>query len=64
MSKATKKAKKTVKRRPAETSSLVAAAVVTIGLWAFSLEPPPAVVSAMVLLVGAVPAAVTYFRER
>jgi hypothetical protein len=58
------KTRETVKRRPAETSGLVGAAVVTVALWAFSLEPPPAVVSSMVVLVGALPAVVTWFKER
>ena len=58
------KSKQTLKRRPAETSGFLAAAVVTVGLYAFSLEPPPNVTAALVVLVGAIPAAVSYFKDR
>ncbi len=53
------KTRETVKRRPAESASAGAAALVSIGMWAFGLEPPPAVVAAMVLVVGAIPAGVS-----
>ena len=58
------KTRETVKRRPAETSGVLAAAVVTVALYAFSLEPPPNVVAALVVLVGAIPAAVSWFKDR
>jgi hypothetical protein len=58
------KTRATVKRRPAETGGILAAAVVVI-LAAIGVDDPsPGLVAAIVVLVGAVPAVVTWIRER
>ncbi len=57
------KTRATVKRRPAESGGLIAAAVVTLILGIFDLHPEPQVVSALVVLVAAIPAGITWSRE-
>ena len=57
--------KETVKRRPAETSTGVVGAVIVIVLWSFGIERVPVeVATALTVLVGFLPAAVTWLRER
>ena len=59
------KTRETVKRRPAETSTGIAGAVIVIVLWAFGIERVPVeVATALAVVVGALPAVVTWFRER
>jgi Mn2+/Fe2+ NRAMP family transporter len=58
------KTRATVRRRPAETGGILAAAIVVILAAVGVDDPSPALVAAIVVLVGAVPAVVTWIRER
>ena len=62
--KAAQAVKRKAKQRPAETSSGVAAALIVVVLSVFGLEPSAQVVAALVAIVGAVPALVSWFVDR
>lgn len=62
--KATQAVRRKAKQRPAETTTGVAAAVVTVILWVFQIDPPANVVGALILLVGAIPAVVSWLVSR
>ncbi|MEX2439698.1 MAG: hypothetical protein WD739_07435 [Actinomycetota bacterium] len=50
-----------LQRRPAELAAAgVAGAIVVVGLWIANAEPPAEVVAGMVLIVGAIPAGITW----
>lgn len=59
------RAKSVVKKHPAETASTGAAAIVTVLLWLFGFdEVPVPVAGALVLIVGNLPAAITWSVQR
>ncbi len=58
------KTRATVKRRPAETGGIVAALAVVILAAVGVNDPSPGLVAAIVVLVGAIPAVITWLMAR
>jgi hypothetical protein len=56
------KTRQTVKRRPAETTGIGAAIVALLALFGLNLSEDQA--AALLVLVGLLPAVVTWFKER
>lgn len=55
--------RKAAARRPAELGTGIAGAVVAVLVWVFGVDPPPSVVGALIALVAATPAGITWLVE-